>query len=315
MTMYKRNYAILAQVLLGSILSFSVVAEDEVLIRKGDSVITHEEFDARIEQIPVRDRLAFVRDGTQVDRLLRNLILIRQIADNARENEYDSERSIQIQMQIAAEQRLANSWIDRQVANADVPDYDQLAQEYYTVNAEQYQSEFTVDVSHILVKTEERPEAQARELAEGLLSRLDEDPSQFEQLVREYSEDPSASSNHGLFRNVKRGTMVPAFEQVAFAMTQPGEISQLVQTPYGFHIIRLEQTNPSKPISFDEAKSQLIQQQKANHLSRVRSEFVNQFSTVELEIPPQAIEKMLQRYFGENLENAPDYSGIRPQEQ
>ncbi len=109
--------------------------------------------------------------------------------------------------------------------------------------------------------------------------------------------------------------MVPAFEQAAFAMTQPGEISELVHTPYGFHIIRLEKTNPSEPISFDEAKPQLIQQQKSNHLSRVRTEFMNKFSTVELEIPPLAIEKMLQRYFGENLENAPDYSDLRSQEQ
>ena len=103
--------------------------------------------------------------------------------------------------------------------------------------------------------------------------------------------------------------MVPAFEEIAFAMTEPGEISGLVQTPYGFHIIRLEKLNPSKPVSFEEAKPQLVQQQKANHNSRLRTEFMNRFSTVPLEIPPLAIEKMLQRYFGPDLEKAPDFTG------
>ena len=315
MFIFKRNHLGVALAIFCTAPGIPVFAEEEnVLVRKGDSVITHEQFDARLLQIPERDRLAFVRDGNQVDRLLRNLMLIRQIADDARKNGYDSDPAIQMQMQMAADQKLADSWIDKQLAAAPEPDYDQLAQEYYTVKAEQFRIEATIDVSHILVKAETRSEDEARELAEELLSRLNEDPAQFEQLVGEYSEDPSAATNQGLFSGVKRGTMVPSFEQVAFALTEQGELAGPVQTQYGYHIIRLEKINPSKPMSFEEAKPQLIQQQSANHESRIRTEFINRFSTLPMEIPPLAIEKMLQRYFGENLENAPDYSGFYQQE-
>jgi parvulin-like peptidyl-prolyl isomerase len=293
------------------VLSGAVGAEEaNVLVRKGESVITHEQFDARIQQIPERDRLQFVRNGAKVDRMLKNLILIRQISDAAKLENYDQDPDIALQMQLAADKRLADSWVEKNLADSPAADYEQMAEEYYLANSERFVTEASIDVSHILIKTVERSEASAREIAADLLSRLLADPEAFSSLVTEYSEDPSAADNDGHFEGVTRGMMVKAFEDAAFSMAEPGLLPELVQTPYGFHIIRLDAINPSRPRSFDEMKLQLVTQQKSTHENRIRLNFIESFSTQPLEIPEGAIETMLQRYFGENLEDAPDYSGV-----
>ena len=290
--------------------SFCLAAnEDNAIVRKGDSIITHAKFDARIAQIPRWDRLAFVRDGGQVERLLSNLIRARQIADDARANDFDEDPVIRLQMEMAADQRLAKSWIAEQIEKSPSPDYDQLALEYFTANPDQFMSEASIDVSHILVSTEERGDEEALALANDIYGQLVADPGQFETLVAQYSDDESAAGNKGSFEGVKRGTMVPSFENAAFAMTEPGELSEPVKTNYGYHVIRMDANTPSAPQTFEQAKPMIVEQQKARHRDRVEYEFISQFASVPLEVPEGAVETMLKRYFGENLERAPDFSG------
>jgi parvulin-like peptidyl-prolyl isomerase len=283
--------------------------ENPVLIRKGSAVITQDQFDARILRIPERDRLAFVRDGNKVDRLLNNLILIQQLAFDAREKKFDQGKPIQLQMQLAADKALADAWLERYVDSAPDADYLELAHEYYQLNSEKFVTEESLDLSHLLIKIDRRSEGEAIALISDIQAVLMRDPNQFDSLIREYSEDPSASSNLGHFLNVKRGTMVKEFEDAAFLLKEQGEISNIVNTEFGYHIIRLDHRHSSQPIRFEEIKTNLIAEQKGLHRERVRIDYLRKLTGVPVEIPEGAIESMLKRYFGENLENAPDYLG------
>ncbi len=99
---------------------------------------------------------------------------------------------------------------------------------------------------------------------QGLLHRAQEGED-FAQLATAYSNDSTRvdGGNVGFFR---RGQMVPAFEQAAFAM-QPGEISDIVETPYGLHIIKLEERQAARLLPLDEVREQL-----RDHLSEERME-------------------------------------------
>ena len=102
------------------------------------------------------------------------------------------------------------------------------------------ESEF-VSLSHIVIipkPTGEKVE-KARKLAEQLLLRV-KAGEDFAALAREYSEDPGSGTQGGDLGFFSRGTMVPEFEEVAFSL-KPGEISGLIQTKYGFHIIRTDE--------------------------------------------------------------------------
>jgi len=87
---------------------------------------------------------------------------------------------------------------------------------------------FTLSASHILLKTE----SEARDVLKKLKSG-----SNFDELAKQYSTDKSSASKGGSLGAFKRGDFLPAFENAALAL-QIGEISGVVKTPLGYHIIR-----------------------------------------------------------------------------
>jgi len=105
---------------------------------------------------------------------------------------------------------------------------DQIS-EYFAANEAEYGTEEQVRASHILVET--------RELAEDLLTQLS-DGADFAGLATEYSTDPGSGANGGDLDWFGRGAMVAPFEETAFALTI-GEVSDIVESDYGFHIIML----------------------------------------------------------------------------
>jgi len=100
-----------------------------------------------------------------------------------------------------------------------------------------------MSLSHILVEPEPSADRQmeARQKAAALLRRI-ENGEDFAELARDNSEDPGSAAQGGDLGFFSRGTMVPEFENAALAL-KPGEVSGIVQTSYGFHIIRLEETS------------------------------------------------------------------------
>jgi len=97
----------------------------------------------------------------------------------------------------------------------------------------------TVDISHILmqVKPSEAASRAAYEKAEMILKKLKEG-ADFTQLAREYSEDPASAKRGGDLGMIKRGDFVPEFENAAYKL-KDGEISGIVQTQFGYHIIQM----------------------------------------------------------------------------
>ena len=71
----------------------------------------------------------------------------------------------------------------------------------------------------------------------------------FATLARQYSEDPGSKANGGELPKFGRGDMVPEFEAAAFALS-PGQVSEVVTSPYGFHIIKLLDKSPAKKYGF-----------------------------------------------------------------
>lgn len=115
-----------------------------------------------------------------------------------------------------------------------------------------------VQVAHILLATPkskgEEGVAAARRRADSVETMLRQGVS-FDTLVARYSEDKLSKNEMGVLQPFGAGRMVPAFENAAFALKQPGDVSAPVQTEYGFHIIRLMRKIPLKP--FDSLKDNI----------------------------------------------------------
>ena len=132
-------------------------------------------------------------------------------------------------------------------------------QQYYSQNVQQYQTPEQIRASHILLKTEGKDEATVRKQAEDILKQAKAPGADFAALATKYSEDEGSKTKGGDLDLFARGRMVPEFENAAFAM-QPGQISDLVKSQFGFHIIKLTEKKPAVTRSLDEVRAQIEDQ-------------------------------------------------------
>ncbi len=128
----------------------------------------------------------------------------------------------------------------------------------YNNNIEQYTSPEQVRASHILLKTEGKDDAAVKAKAEELLKQA-RAGADFAELARKNSEDEASAKNGGDLDYFGRGRMVPEFDQAVFAM-QPGQISDLVKTQYGYHIIKLVDKKAATTRSLAEVRQQINDQ-------------------------------------------------------
>jgi peptidyl-prolyl cis-trans isomerase D len=150
--------------------------------------------------------------------------------------------------------------VDTQALRAKVTPTAQDIERAYNANIEQYSNPEQVSVAHILLKTEGKEEADVRKRAEGVLAEV-KAGGEFGALARKYSEDEGSKAKGGVYDYFGRGAMVKPFEDVAFTL-QPGQISDLVKTDYGFHIIKFLGKRPAGVKPLAEVREQLVEQQK-----------------------------------------------------
>lgn len=139
---------------------------------------------------------------------------------------------------------------------------EQEISNYYKENPERFKQPEEVWASHILVNVDKNASSADREAArkkiEALRKRLIEGED-FAQLAKDNSDCPSGKRSGGDLGWFKRGRMVKEFENAAFAL-KPGELSDIVETPFGYHIIKIHGKHPERVIGLDEVKGDLHQE-------------------------------------------------------
>ena len=158
----------------------------------------------------------------------------------------------------------------------EATDWEALARERYILESEKFETSTSVDVDHILIKPDGRSfdelVQQVRRVQEALESN-----SNFSEVAIEYSDDKSVEMNSGSLGFFRRGTMDPRFEDQAFSMLVPGEISPPVLTSFGVHIIRFNGRKESEKIPFEQVKDRLITQIKRERLDGISGEILRDF--------------------------------------
>lgn len=281
------------------------VSQTDILAKRGKGVVTQDAFYARANKIPADIRLATLRDKNRLRDVINTMLLRAQIAADAIEAGYDKEPVIIERMRLAAETELAEAWMQHYLDIQPAADYEQLARENFQLNQEKMLSSPKIDVSHILLSTAERSDAEAKVLADSIYQQLQKDPSSFDQLVLEYSEDPSATSNKGKFKGIKEGDMVKAFEKTAFAL-EPNEISAPVRTEYGYHIIRLDAHIAPVHMSFEAVRERLVERERQFHEERIKSDYLSSLNTLDVEMTEDALRELVRRLFGDDYTEVQD---------
>jgi peptidyl-prolyl cis-trans isomerase D len=190
---------------------------------------------------------------------------------------YYEQHKAQYNNSIPEKRKIAYALIDTNKLAADVQVTDQDLRSYYDQHRDEYRVPESVSVSHILIKTppagpdgkvDQKAVDAAKAKAQDILKQV-KAGANFAELAKKYSDDPGSAKNGGSLGPIQRGRTVPEFEKVAFSLPK-GQISDLVQTTYGFHIIKVDDKQQAHTKTLEEVKSQiepLIRQQKAARLA------------------------------------------------
>jgi peptidyl-prolyl cis-trans isomerase D len=163
---------------------------------------------------------------------------------------------------------------------------DEEVKKYYADHQAEFGTQEQREAAHILITVPTQasaPEkAAARTKAEQILQQVKQTPAKFAELARKYSEDPGSASHGGDLGFFGRGMMVKPFEDAAFSL-KPGEISGLVESEFGFHIIKLLSIKPAKLKPLAEVRADIVQQLKQQKASDKFAELAEKFSDMAYE--------------------------------
>jgi peptidyl-prolyl cis-trans isomerase D len=153
--------------------------------------------------------------------------------------------------------------------------------DYYEDHQDKFHKDAQVKASHILFRVEQdAPEADAAKAkaeAEKVLEEARKPDADFAELARKYSQDPTAAQNAGELGYFTRAQMTPAFAAAAFTM-QPGQISDLVRTPFGFHIIKLEDAKPAETQPLEAVRNDIVEAVKREKARQIAYDRARDFA-------------------------------------
>ncbi len=289
----KKRFTLLAVTMLAT----GMTQAEDYLIRQGEVSVQMIDIDAVMNNIPTDTRHGVMDSPVRIQQYVQTLMKHRLMSRAAQAAMIGEDPLVQREIQQSIEKIMAKHFINHHLKTLKRPDYEQLAQERYLFDKDNYKKPASVDISHILISTKQRTDEEAIAEINALRKRVlaGED---FETLAREHSEDPSVTKNNGHLNTVVKGNMVPAFEETAFSLSEDNSLSDAVKTRFGYHLIQYHGSEPERQYTFDEVKAAMIVELEEEFTAKAREEFVDSFSMggEEMEFNQAALEALRSRY-------------------
>ena len=147
---------------------------------------------------------------------------------------------------------------------------------FFDQNKARFHQQESVHASHILIRADEKADAatksKAKAQADDLLKQLRKG-AKFADLAKKFSQDPGSAQNGGDLGFFNKGQMVAPFDQ------KPGQMSGVVETPFGYHIIQVHEAKPARDVGFEEVKDQIREYLATQQREQKSQVFVDQLKT------------------------------------
>jgi peptidyl-prolyl cis-trans isomerase C len=242
----------------GLLIVFKTKNDENVLARVRGRKITLKEFQERIVGIPsyYRGFLATVNGKME---LLDGMIAEAVLIEKAKEEGLHRKEEINSRLRIAEDRVLLEAMV-QELQKGRIAVSDEEVEDYFEKHKEEFSNPEQVRVSHILVRTKSEAQKILDELRGG---------ASFEKLVQEYSIDSITALKGGDLGYISRGEMIPIFEEAIFALEKKNDISQIIETPFGYHLVKLTDRRKADKKTPEEIQNEIrmrIQNQKLKTL-------------------------------------------------
>jgi peptidyl-prolyl cis-trans isomerase C len=242
-------------------------AHAQVLVSGQGVMIDTKEIQIELERVPAEAR-AQLSSPAAMQNNVANVYARRVLATDAVKEGLDKNPLVIAAIEKAKERILSDAMLEKidQKNQPSLQDLEAWAQTSYKANSKKYEQPEQVRASHILIRTAE-PDAKVK--AEAILKEL-RNGADFSKLAKDKSQDPGSAAKGGDLGFFGRGRMIKPFEDTAFGMAKAGDISEVIESPFGFHIIRLDEKKPAGLQPYAEVKDLLMRQAQNEILNKGR---------------------------------------------
>ena len=270
------------------------------IAKRGTAVITVADVTAKVKALEPKQQSALLSDPKQLNKMLENLLILRQIANEVDAAKVEQDVLLQARLKMAYDEIVAVYRLDQIRAERVTADFSTLAHEHYLTHMSEMKTPKQLTVRHLLVESRKVGEAAAKAKAEQLAAQLrGADQKRFSEMVMEVSDDPSKTGNAGLFHLTEGTTeMDQEFLAGALALTEVGQISPPVHSQFGYHLIQLIELTPAKVVPFEQAKPAIVEKLRSEANRKVVTEYRTDMTVgTQLEFFPKNLEGLV---FGED---------------
>lgn len=254
-------------------------SNEDILIQDGELVITRQDALYVLQDMSEPQRLKVLSDQNKLKNILLNLLTNKKQAQAARQNNLLKNKLIAWRLEnntnLFLSKELALNYSD----NITVPDdISLLAKEYYDTHPEEFSSKESVRASHILFFTSNKTDQEKKEQlqkAKDLLIKLKNNELSFSEAAKKYSEDKGTARKGGNLGDFSRGKMVKPFENAVFSMKNIGDISDVVESQFGYHIIKLINRTAASIKPYEAVKDKLITNQINEYKQKKTGKYIN----------------------------------------
>ena len=232
------------------------------------AAVTTDDILAEMQRGTVESRQVFLAKPSNVEQLVNNLLIRRSLAKEAERDGLANDPVMVATLQIARDRVLS----DARLARLDVQNepsstaVEAQARKIFDANPMKFEQPAQTRARHILVAN---TGAESLVKAKALLAQLRSGTS-FEELAKANSTDTGSAARGGDLGFFGAGQMVRPFEEAVNALKNPGDLSEPVETQFGYHIIKLEERRAPATKPFDEVKAQLVAEARTSLLNQAR---------------------------------------------
>lgn len=241
--------------LVSLLLSVSVHAES--LITGFGVKVDSKEIQEDLDRAPPEAKLEMGKPGA-LKTTVSNVFVRRVLASEAMRSHVAKNPLVIAAIEKAKERILSDAMLES-IDQKNQPSLDSIeafARTMYNANQSKYGFAEQVKASHILIRT---GEPEAKQKMQDILKQIKEG-ADFETIAKTRSQDPGTAIKGGDLGYFGRGRMIEQFEKVVFALHTPGELSDVFESPFGFHIIKLTDKKPAGIKPFSEVKDQMMKE-------------------------------------------------------
>jgi len=221
-------------------------AKGNVVIEVGTAKITDEDIKAELEALPTQLK-PYVATKEGKKEFIESLVKRELLYQEAKAKGLENSEKVKQDLEKIKKRLLVDAFL-RDAIKVDVKVDDNVLKEYYKKNEKKFAEPEKTHTKHILVKD--------KKLADEIAEKLKKSPESFEKLAAEYSIDSSGKQGGDIGAHEK-GTLVPEYEAAMEKLKNPGDISPVVKSQFGYHIIKLVGREKSKAPKFEDVKDEV----------------------------------------------------------